>query len=163
MTKKILKLYDDLYYEIFNDLTNWILTNNINYKFTTYRNLGYFPIYDKDDCNRIPANWFAWQWTLKWYLLYAKLENRIEDKENLYPLAIFEDEKLTIIHDKIITWYERHRLHPKFNKPASNRKLCYRPTQYNNARRWLQSQLTHELWKWKEENNIHFHLKVWSV
>ena len=160
MANKIPKLYDDLYYEIFNLITDWILTNNIHYTSHIYDALGYFPVYDKDDINKVPCNWFAWRWQFSQTLFDAKLEEKIDDEGSPYPLAILEDEKLSDIHYKIIIWCERHRLHLKFNKPKPNRKRCYRPTQYRNAKYWLRGELNYKLWKWKKENNIH-HIPIY--
>ena len=158
MKRNNIKLYDELYYEIFNLLTDWIKSNNVNYDFMRYKTIGFFPYFEKDDCNRIPANWSDMHWYLLRHLVDVKLEKRINEEGNPFPLAIFEDEKLSCIHYKIKDWYERHRLYPEFNKPEPNRKRCYRPTQYKYARRWLWRNIRKKLWKWKFDNKIEFHL-----
>jgi hypothetical protein len=158
MARQKAKLYDDLYYEIFSLLTEWVLANHVNYDTSFYKESGYFPYYDKNDCNRIPSNFYELLKNLHFYLFYEKLNSRINDKNDPFPLTILEDEKLSNIHDKIIVWYENHRLHPKFNQAKPNRKRCYRPTQYRNASFWLWHKLRKKLREWKKENNISYHL-----
>lgn len=150
MTTSKMKLYNDLFYEIFTLLIDWIQNNNINYDIFSYRQLGYFPYYDKNDSDRIYANSLHLRWRLHWYLAYEKIEKRMAIQEDPFPLAILEDEKLSIIHTKIIAWCETHRLHPEFNKPTPQRKRCYRPTQYRKAWYWLWSKLRKNIRVWEK-------------
>ena len=159
------KLTDNLYEEIFALITDWIMTNDIDFNHYHCREYGYLKQYAQDD-EKLSKNYFAMMFTLRWALGRYNLEafyeryQKEQGTSSVMTLAILEDEKLMAIHEKMLLWAERHRQRPEFNKVEKGRGKCYRPTQYYYAIRWLWKDYRKPLLDWKKEHIKYIHKPI---
>ena len=151
------KLQDDLYEEIFVLITDWIMTNDIQYSHYHCSKYGYLKQYEEGE-EKQWQNYHTIMWVLRFllgrYNIEAVYERYKKSKFNsgVMVLAVLEDELLMTIHEKMLEWAERHRLRPEFNKAKKGRTRCYRPTQYSNAVHWLWKHYRELLWKWRKKH-----------